>query len=65
MSEQATEVTSADQNCAKSNREYFEQGCLCISEGKIKKLSSSTQDWDAVSYYGKACKCSRNYIESN
>lgn len=45
----------------KHNRDYFEVGCLCIRDKKIAKQPISICDIEAVKYYEKSCKCSRNY----
>jgi hypothetical protein len=42
-------------------RKYFEDGCLCIKNGKIDKQAVSVADDDAANYYEASCKCSRNY----
>lgn len=50
-----------ESNRAATGREYFELGCLCILNGALEKCSKDVADWDAVDFYHKNCKCSRNY----
>jgi hypothetical protein len=45
----------------RKNREYFEDGCLCIKNKKIELKGKDTSDLDAVLYYENNCNCSRNY----
>lgn len=44
---------------ARSTRKYFENGCLCILENKIK-LQITDDDQLAADYYWSNCKCSRH-----
>ena len=46
------------------NREYFENGCLCISKGELPKLPCQIANKFAVSFYENNCCCSRNYVTS-
>ncbi len=45
------------------NRQYFEEGCLCILEAKtISPCKPDTPDEEAVAFYESNCTCSRTYI---
>ncbi len=44
------------------NRNYFEEGCLCIRDGELKKLPSNINNAFAIEHYERNCKCSRNYV---
>ena len=45
------------------NRQYFEDGCLCIHTLKtLQACPTNMPDADAVTFYEQNCKCSRNYI---
>lgn len=46
------------------NRDYFEKGCKCIHDGKLKKLQPSVDNRFAVHFYEQTCNCSRNYVHS-
>ena len=41
-------------------REYFEDGCLCIAEGKIKKLPEDDTNNLVGLFYLANCTCSRS-----
>ena len=41
-------------------RKYFEDGCICISEGKLRKQPVSVSAAAAVKKYTARCKCSRH-----
>lgn len=40
--------------------EYFEDGCLCISSGRIAKQDSSQANANAANYYMENCTCTRH-----
>ncbi len=46
------------------NREYFERGCLCLIDGRMKRRNLNEPDKAAVAFYEKNCTCSRNYIKA-
>jgi hypothetical protein len=47
----------------KLNRTYFEDGCACIHQAKtLQPCPTEMPDLDAVLFYEKHCKCSRNYV---
>lgn len=41
-------------------REYYESGCLCIRDGKLRRESSEESDTRAIGLYERGCKCSRH-----
>ncbi|WP_131815934.1 MULTISPECIES: hypothetical protein [Pseudomonas] len=48
----------------KLNREYFEEGCACIHTVKtLQPCPTNMADREAVTFYEKNCKCSRNYVQ--
>ena len=52
-----------EQERLKFNREYFEDGCLCILTSKtLQPCPTNMPDDEAVVFYEKDCKCSRNYM---
>ncbi|MCP1515644.1 hypothetical protein [Pseudomonas rhodesiae] len=56
-------VEWAEQERLKLNREYFEDGCLCIHTSKtLQPFPSNMSDAEAVAFYEQNCKCSRNYV---
>ncbi len=57
------ELAQCELERLKLNREYFEDGCLCILTAKTMQLcDSSMPDGEAVAFYERNCKCSRNYF---
>jgi len=46
----------------KKNRKYFEDGCLCIRDKKIKLKDENVPDMDALIYYKHSCRCSRDNV---
>lgn len=49
----------------KLNRAYFEDGCACIHQSKtLQRCPTNMPDVQAVDFYEKHCKCSRNYVQS-
>ncbi|CAD0266063.1 conserved hypothetical protein [Pseudomonas veronii] len=47
----------------KHNRAYFEEGCACIHHEKtLQPCPTAMADPDAVLFYEKHCKCTRNYM---
>lgn len=56
---------TTDQDRLRFNREYFENGCSCINTKKTLQLCPTNMpDDEAVAFYEKNCKCSRNYIRT-
>lgn len=43
-------------------RQYFEDGCLCIQSGKLKKRPEQELDQSAAEFYESNCVCTRNYL---
>lgn len=41
--------------------EYFESGCICISEGSLKKADPQKTNLEKEDYYIANCSCSRNF----
>lgn len=60
MSETVEQNAESSRN-GKLTRAYFENSCLCIANGEIAKQPPQTPDWNAVEFYHKNCKCTRNY----
>lgn len=51
-----------EQVSLKANRAYFEFGCSCIHTSKtLQPCPNGMADDEAVAFYEKNCKCSRNY----
>lgn len=47
----------------KLNRSYFEDGCACIHSTKtLQPCPTNMPDAEAVTFYERHCKCSRNYV---
>lgn len=46
------------------NWSYFEDGCLCIRDGRIELKGPDVPDIYATLYYEHACTCSRNYKQA-
>lgn len=56
----------AENERLKMNREYFENGCLCILKAKtLQVCPSNMADTEAVAFYEQNCKCSRNYVQGS
>lgn len=54
-----------EQERLKINREYFEDGCACIHVAKtMQPCPTKKPDAEAVAFYERNCKCSRNYVQS-
>jgi hypothetical protein len=52
-----------EQERLKHNRAYFEDGCACIHRTMtIQLCPAHVEDREAVDFYEKNCKCSRNYV---
>ena len=59
------ELEQIEQERLKFNREYFEDGCSCIHTAKaLQPCPTNMADSEAVAFYEKNCKCSRNYVQS-
>lgn len=45
-------------------RAYFEDGCACILQAKsLQACPTNMPDAEAVAFYEKNCRCSRNYFQ--
>lgn len=48
----------------KLNRAYFEDGCHCILVARtIQPCPTNMPDNQAVEFYERSCKCTRNYLQ--
>lgn len=58
-------IELAEQERLKLNREFFEDGCMCIHTSKtLQPCPTNMGDAEAVAFYERKCKCSRNYVTS-
>lgn len=65
LPEVSRSIEQAEQERLKLNREYFEDGCLCIHTSKtLQPCPTNMADAEAVAFYEQNCKCSRNYVPS-
>lgn len=55
-------VSRLDPTVLSNLRKYYENGCRCIWEGRLKECGSDVSDMDAVNFYNEKCECSRSLV---
>lgn len=57
-------MDEAERERLRQTRDYFESGCACLNTTKtLQPCPTNMPDQEAVAFYEKHCKCSRNYFQ--